>query len=57
MRWKNSEEIWFMLIFCRKVCISEGGPNYMPQTKGVKQANRDFVRSALKRVSQTQIIQ
>ena len=38
--------------FCGKVCISEGKPNHMPQTKGVKQANRDFVRSALKLLAQ-----
>ena len=38
--------------FCRKVCINEGKSNYMPQTKGVKQANRDFVRSALKLLAQ-----
>lgn len=52
---KFRKKFWFMLIFCRKVCISEGGPNYIPQTKGVKQANSDFVRSALKYTTSSNI--
>ncbi|ACP54919.1 transposase IS4 family protein [Sulfolobus islandicus M.16.27] len=34
--------------FCRKVCISEGGPKHMERTNEHQKPNRDFIRSALK---------